>query len=167
MADGNMRTSDKDLYELLDQLQATIEQAKGVPFSDNCLVDRADALYWIKQIRASFPSEVQQAKWIVDQQRQVVASARQKAESIQREAEQRQAIMVDEHQVTLMAKEQSQQICLHAGPEQREANLTQASRDWRARRTQGSAAALFRSSSARSRSRRAARKFLSGSGSPV
>ncbi|MBO4687729.1 MAG: hypothetical protein J5636_04380 [Clostridiales bacterium] len=114
MADGNMRTSDKDLYELLDQLQATIEQAKGVPFSDNCLVDRADALYWIKQIRASFPSEVQQAKWIVDQQRQVVASARQKAESIQREAEQRQAIMVDEHQVTLMAKEQSQQILTEA-----------------------------------------------------
>ncbi|MBO4474267.1 MAG: hypothetical protein IK020_03450 [Clostridiales bacterium] len=114
MADGNMRTSDKDLYELLDQLQATIEQAKGVPFSDNCLVDRADALYWIKQIRASFPSEVQQAKWIVDQQRQVVASARQKAESIQREAEQRQAIMVDEHQVTIMAKEQSQQILTEA-----------------------------------------------------
>ena len=107
---GNVRTTDKDLYELLDQLQATIEQAKGVPFSDNCLVDRADALYWIKQIRASFPSEVQQAKWIVDQQRQVVASARQKAESILRESEQRQAIMVDEHQVTLLAKEQSQQI---------------------------------------------------------
>ena len=110
MPDGNVRTTDKDLYELLDQLQATVEQAKGVPFSDNCIVDRADVLYWIKQIRASFPSEVQQAKWIVDQQRQVVASARQKAESIQREAEQRQAIMVDEHQVTIMAKEQSQQL---------------------------------------------------------
>ena len=82
MPEGNVRTSDKDLYELLDQLQATIEQAKGVPFSDNCVVDRADVLYWIKQIRASFPSEVQQAKWIVDHQHQVVASARQKAESI-------------------------------------------------------------------------------------
>ena len=76
-ANGNVRTTDKDLYELLDQLQATIEQAKSVPFSDNCLVDRADALYWIKQIRASFPSEVKQAKWIVEQNRQVVASARQ------------------------------------------------------------------------------------------
>ena len=109
-ANGNVRTTDKDLYELLDQLQATIEQAKGVPFSDNCLIDRADALYWIKQIRASFPSEVQQAKWIVDQNRQVVASARQKAESILRESEQRQAIMVDEHQITILAKEQSEKI---------------------------------------------------------
>ena len=117
---GNVRTTDKDLYELLDQLQATIEQAKGVPFSDNCLVDRADALYWIKQIRASFPSEVQQAKWIVDQQRQVVASARQKAESILRESEQRQAIMVDEHQVTLLAKEQSQQILAQANQQSEE-----------------------------------------------
>ena len=120
MADGNMRTSDKDLYELLDQLQATIEQAKGVPFSDNCLVDRADALYWIKQIRASFPSEVQQAKWIVDRQRQVVASARQKAESILRESEQRQAIMVDEHQVTLLAKEQSERILTEANQQSEE-----------------------------------------------
>ena len=119
-ANGNVRTSDKDLYELLDQLQATIEQAKGVPFSDNCIVDRADVLYWIKQIRASFPSEVQQAKWIVDQQRQVVASARQKAESILRESEQRQAIMVDEHQVTLLAKEQSQQILAQANQQSEE-----------------------------------------------
>ena len=117
---GNVRTTDKDLYELLDQLQATIEQAKGVPFSDNCLVDRADALYWIKQIRASFPSEVQQAKWIVDQQRQVVASARQKAESILRESEQRQAIMVDEHQVTLLAKEQSERILTEANQQSEE-----------------------------------------------
>ena len=91
-----------------------------MPFSDNCLVDRADALYWIKQIRASFPSEVQQAKWIVDQQRQVVASARQKAESILRESEQRQAIMVDEHQVTLLAKEQSQQILAQANQQSEE-----------------------------------------------
>ena len=120
MPDGNVRTTDKDLYELLDQLQATIEQAKGVPFSDNCLVDRADALYWIKQIRASFPSEVQQAKWIVDQQRQVVASARQKAESILRESEQRQAIMVDEHQVTLLAKEQSERILTEANQQSEE-----------------------------------------------
>ena len=113
-ANGNVRTTDKDLYELLDQLQATIEQAKSVPFSDNCLVDRADALYWIKQIRASFPSEVKQAKWIVEQDRQVVASARQKAESILRESEQRQAIMVDEHQITLLAKEQGDQILAEA-----------------------------------------------------
>ncbi|MBR3057367.1 MAG: hypothetical protein IKG93_05295 [Clostridiales bacterium] len=113
-ANGNARSSDKDLYELLDQLQATIEQAKSVPFSDNCLVDRADALYWIKQIRASFPTEVKQAKWIVEQNRQVVASARQKAESILRESEQRQAIMVDEHQITLLAKEQGDQILAEA-----------------------------------------------------
>ena len=120
MPDGNVRTTDKDLYELLDQLQATVEQAKGVPFSDNCIVDRADVLYWIKQIRASFPSEVQQAKWIVDRPRQVVASARQKAESILRESEQRQAIMVDEHQVTLLAKEQSDRILAEANQQSEE-----------------------------------------------
>ncbi len=111
---GNVRATDKDLYELLEQLETTITQAKGIPFSDNCMVDRADALYWIKQIRASFPTEVRQAKWIVDSNRQIVASARQKAESILRESEQRQAIMVDEHQITLLAKEQSDKILADA-----------------------------------------------------
>jgi len=111
---GNVRATDKDLYELLEQLETTITQAKGIPFSDNCMVDRADALYWIKQIRASFPTEVRQAKWIVDSNRQIVASARQKAESILRESEQRQAIMVDEHQITMLAKEQSDKILAEA-----------------------------------------------------
>ena len=111
---GNVRATDKDLYELLEQLETTITQAKGIPFSDNCMVDRADALYWIKQIRASFPTEVRQAKWIMDSNRQIVASARQKAESILRESEQRQAIMVDEHQITMLAKEQSDKILAEA-----------------------------------------------------
>ena len=56
----------------------------------------------------------------VDHQHQVVASARQKAESILRQSEQRQAIMVDEHQVTLLAKEQSERILTEANQQSEE-----------------------------------------------
>lgn len=102
------RSHEADIIELLDQLQETVTEAKGLPFSDNCIVDRQDMLYWINQIRESLPQEVRQARWIVDQNRQVVASARQKAESILRETEQRSALMIDEHEVTLRAREQAQ-----------------------------------------------------------
>lgn len=100
----NQRNSEKDLFDLLDQLKSVVENAKSIPFSENCVIDRNDALYWINQIKLSYPQEVQQAKWIVTQNQQVVASARQKAESILRESEQRQAIMVDEHQITKTAQ---------------------------------------------------------------
>jgi len=102
------RSSETDLFDLLDQLQETVTQAKGLPFSDNCVVDRQDVLYWINQIRENLPEEVRQARWIVEQNRQIVASARQKAESILRETEQRSAIMTDEHEITLRAREMAQ-----------------------------------------------------------
>jgi hypothetical protein len=110
MQDGNRqnRSSETDLFELLDQLQETLTQAKGLPFSDNCIVDRQDVLYWVNQIRENLPEEVRQSRWIVEQNRQVVASARQKAESILRETEQRSAIMIDEHEITLRAREMAQ-----------------------------------------------------------
>jgi vacuolar-type H+-ATPase subunit H len=96
------------LIELLDQLTETIRQAKGIPFSDNCVIDREDVLYWVNQIRDNLPEEIHQARWLLEQNRQVVASARQKAESILRETEQRSAIMINEHEITLRAREMAQ-----------------------------------------------------------
>ena len=102
------KSNETDLIELLDQLTQTVRQAKGIPFSDNCIVDREDLLYWITQIRDNLPEEIHQARWLLEQNRQVVASARQKAESILRETEQRSAIMINEHEITLRAREMAQ-----------------------------------------------------------
>jgi len=102
------KSNETDLIELLDQLTQTVRQAKGIPFSDNCIVDREDVLYWVTQIRENLPEEIHQARWLLEQNRQVVASARQKAESILRETEQRSAIMINEHEITLRAREMAQ-----------------------------------------------------------
>ncbi len=102
------KSSETDLMELLDQLTETVRQAKGIPFSDNCIVDREDVLYWVNQIRENLPEEIHQARWLLEQNRQVVASARQKAENILRETEQRSAIMINEHEITLRAREMAQ-----------------------------------------------------------
>jgi len=102
------KSNETDLIELLDQLTQTVRQAKGIPFSDNCIVDREDVLYWITQISENLPEEINQARWLLEQNRQVVASARQKAESILRETEQRSAIMINEHEITLRAREMAQ-----------------------------------------------------------
>jgi len=102
------KSNETDLIELLDQLTQTVRQAKGIPFSDNCIVEREDVLYWVTQIRENLPEEIHQARWLLEQNRQVVASARQKAESILRETEQRSAIMINEHEITLRAREMAQ-----------------------------------------------------------
>jgi len=98
-----------DILEVLNHMSETIQQAKSIPFSENCVVSRDDMLYWIDQIRENLPEEIMQARYMLDQNRQIVASARQKAESILRETEQRSAIMVNEHEITLRARELAQQ----------------------------------------------------------
>ena len=62
----------------------------------------------MNQIRENLPAEIHQARWLLEQNRQIVASARQKAESILRETEQRSAIMVNEHEITMQARQMAQ-----------------------------------------------------------
>ena len=103
------RSGTFDVLEILKHMKETIEESKSIPFSENCVVSRDEMLYWINQITERIPDEVMQARYMLDQNRQIVAGARQKAESILRETEQRSAIMVNEHEITLHARELAQQ----------------------------------------------------------
>lgn len=93
-----------DFYELIDRLESSVDQARSFPFTDNCIVDREELLILISMIRENLPSEIKQAKWLLDQNRQLIAEARKEAESIMREAETRMTTMIDEHEITQKAK---------------------------------------------------------------
>ncbi len=96
---------DSDLFDLLDKLESGVHHARSLPFSDSCLVDREEMLVLISLIRESLPAEIQQAKWLLSQNRQLVAEARKEAENIVREAETRMTAMIDEHEITLQARQ--------------------------------------------------------------
>jgi hypothetical protein len=96
--------SEADFYELIDRLEISVDQARSLPFSDNCIVDREEMLILISMIRENLPNEIKQAKWLLDQNRQLIAEARKEAESIMREAETRMTTMIDEHEITQKAR---------------------------------------------------------------
>ncbi len=97
--------SENDLYELIERLEANILNAKSVPFTSNCMVDKEEMLILIGMLRDNLPVEIKQAKWLLDQNRQVVAEARRDADNIVRQAEKRVATMIDEHEVTMQARQ--------------------------------------------------------------
>lgn len=101
--------NETDFYELLDRLEVSVDQARSFPFTDNCIVDREELLILISMIRENLPNEIKQAKWLLDQNRQLIAEARKEAESIMREAETRMTAMIDEHEITRKAKIQAGQ----------------------------------------------------------
>ncbi len=97
--------SENDLYELIERLEGNVLNAKNVPFTSNCMVDKEEMLILIGMLRDNLPVEIKQAKWLLDQNRQVVAEARRDADNIVRQAEKRVATMIDEHEVTMQARQ--------------------------------------------------------------
>jgi vacuolar-type H+-ATPase subunit H len=94
---------------MLDHLENSVVSARSMPFSDNCLVDREEMLVLIGMIRESLPAELKQAKWLLEQNRQLIAEARKEAENIMREAESRMSSMINEHEITMQARQQASQ----------------------------------------------------------
>lgn len=103
----NAHTTDQTVEELIDRLESSVVSARGLPFSDNCVVDREEMLVLITMIRDNLPAELKQARWLLEQNRQLISEARKEAESIMREAESRMTAMIDEHEITQQARQQA------------------------------------------------------------
>ena len=78
-------------------------EAKNLPFSDKCLVEREEMLFLVRMIREGLPEELDRAKWVLQQNRQLINQARREADTIMRDAEAQMARMIDEHEVTQQA----------------------------------------------------------------
>ncbi|NLW11186.1 MAG: ATP synthase F0 subunit B [Clostridiaceae bacterium] len=99
-----------DIEALLIRMEEAVSTARSVPFSDNCMVDREEMLLLLSMIREGLPSELKQARWLLQQNKQLIAEARKEAENIMRETESRMARMVDEHEITQQARQQAAEI---------------------------------------------------------
>ena len=108
------RGQEQSTADLLDRLEQAIVTAKSVPFSRNCLMDREELLVLVSMIRDNLPAELKQARWLLEQNRQLIAEARKEAESMMREAETRMAAMIDEHEITRKARQERDQILENA-----------------------------------------------------
>ena len=97
--------------ELLEKIDDMVDKAYIVPLSGGkCLIE-ADAIRDIlNDIRANLPSEIQHARRIVNDRADIIASARQEAESIIRTAEERQRTMVSHEEVVLQAQAKANEI---------------------------------------------------------
>ena len=95
------------VFETLDELVQTVEEAYGVPMTANCMVPRRDVLVLLDELRNAFPSELDDAKDVLDQRDMIVsdaeataaetiAAAEEEARRIMDEAEDRSRRMVED-----------------------------------------------------------------------
>lgn len=88
----------------LADIEALLEEAKAVPFSNKVVVDQEEILKLVEDIRLNMPGEITQAKRIAQERRDILDKAQLDAEEIIDKARQRADIMIEEHQITKEAK---------------------------------------------------------------
>ena len=97
--------------ELLDQIDEMIDKAWGLPLSGGkCLVEADTLRDIIDSIRGNMPSEIRQAKSIVADRADIIATAKKEAEEIIRVAEERARAMVMQEEVVKQAAQKANEI---------------------------------------------------------
>ena len=107
--------------ELLDLIDETLEEGTGLPFTGGKrMVDVEKLQEMLDEIRLNLPTELRQAKAIVNDRADIVNSARKEADGIVRKAEERARQLVSEENVTKAAQARAAEILSTAQSQARE-----------------------------------------------
>ncbi|MGI6038688.1 MAG: hypothetical protein GX257_06375 [Clostridiales bacterium] len=103
MADG--------VEELLTVLYNMIQDSFTLPFGrEKCVLDRSRAMELIEEINAMLPSDLEQARKIVEAKNDILGSAKRESEAIRRQAEERARAMVAREEITLTARQKANDL---------------------------------------------------------
>lgn len=117
------------VQELLEMLYEMIKEAWGLPLgAEKCVIERDKALDLMDEIKAQFPTELAEAKRLVDARAEFIANAKREAETIRKAAEERAKQLVNEQEILRIAKAKSAEMLSSA--EKASADLRRAASDY-------------------------------------
>jgi len=117
------------VQELLDMLYNMVSDAWGLPLgAEKCVIERDKVLDLLDEIRAQLPTEIAEAKRLVEARAEFINNAKKEAESIRKIAEDRARQMVDEQEIVRNAKAKAEHITRVA--EEKSAELRKAANEY-------------------------------------
>ncbi|MGP7961215.1 ATP synthase F0 subunit B [Sanguibacter sp. A247] len=98
------------LPALVDELDALVTHARAMPMSASVLVNRADALALVDDLRAAMPAQLDRADEVLSDADRVLAEAEEQSERVIATARTRAAQLVAEEQVVVQARAEAARI---------------------------------------------------------
>jgi cell division septum initiation protein DivIVA len=99
-----------DIMEIIDMMEEAIDKASTVPLTGKVMIDKDELLDYIQEIRLVYPEELKEAKWVKEERQRILSEAEARAEAIQKNAEETQMQLIDEHEITKCAYEQANEL---------------------------------------------------------
>jgi hypothetical protein len=91
-----------------------VANGRRVPLSRSVLIDQAEALEWIDQLRVTIPEEIKSARRVTSESERLLEQAREEAEQILARAQEQATYLIEERELTRQAEELSHEIVRQA-----------------------------------------------------
>jgi vacuolar-type H+-ATPase subunit H len=88
-----------DVHDKLDELSALVENARAMPMSASCVVNRGHVLDLLDEVRALLPDSLALADDVLADREDIVAAARVEADRVIADGEERARQLVSEHEI--------------------------------------------------------------------
>ncbi|MGW4893473.1 cell division initiation protein [Kitasatospora sp. NPDC004240] len=106
-----------DVQNKVDEIVAAVENARSMPMSASCVVNRAELVGLLQDLRAALPAELAQAQSVMADHEQVVADAQSEAERIIQGAHAERGSLISDTEVVRQARAEADRILAQARAE--------------------------------------------------
>ena len=105
--------NEQNIEQIISALYDMVQDARGLPLgADKCIVERDKVLDMLDEVIAQLPSELKQAKTIVESRNELIGQARREAENTIRQAQEEAQRLVAEEAIYQEAKRQCQEMVM-------------------------------------------------------
>jgi hypothetical protein len=99
-----------DVHEKLDELAAIVANARSMPMSASCIINRAEVLGLVEEIRELLPEEFRHAQLLLADRESVVDEGRREAKRLIGRAHQEREQLTAETEVVREARREAERI---------------------------------------------------------
>ncbi|MFC6061416.1 ATP synthase F0 subunit B [Streptomyces ochraceiscleroticus] len=109
-----------DVQKKLDEIVETVGHARSMPMSASCVINRAELLAMLEEVRAALPGSLAQAQELLGGREQMVEDARAEAERIIESAHAQRGSLLSETELARQSQEEADRILAEARREAEE-----------------------------------------------
>ncbi|MER5937334.1 cell division initiation protein [Streptomyces sp. NPDC001928] len=106
-----------DVQNKLDEIVAAVSGARSMPMSASCVVNRAELLSLLEEVRAALPGSLAQAQELIGDREQMVEQARQEADRIIQGAHAERGSLISDTEVARRSQAEGDRILVEARQE--------------------------------------------------
>jgi vacuolar-type H+-ATPase subunit H len=109
-----------DVQKKLDEIVTAVSSARSMPMSASCVVNRAELLALLEEVRAALPDSLAQAQELIGDREQMVEQARQEAERIISTAHAERGSLISDTEIARRSQAEADRILAEARKEAEE-----------------------------------------------